>query len=413
MAESLQAYEAQAALAAAARRRKVEIHALGRQLLPLGFIDPDRGVAVAEHAARLSSDLDDALSQALARMQAAAYRCVYDRWSERDWQTWSAASERARESDTGPLPPYLRSMHRYLLLLRGEHDRVLRELEAEPGAADPAWALMPDLLATSARTLALLRAGRFGELLQLARMGQEMAARNGTDPWLFVLREAWLHILVLDFDGAGRLCYQALSAATPQPASQLTTIAWIADGYSLLEQGKYAQAIECFERVAEPPSTPKFFLHWLWRMTARHGLADAWLIRGSPAEARRHAGVLLEAALASADPHSHAFAWELQARVAAAGQDRQAAEGAIRQALDVLEAHDVPTMAWRVHATAWEVLGDALHLERAATCVGALADSFPAGEPLRETFLSAAPVKRIVDNLRKARRPRTMDEPGS
>src|SRR4030095_2806219 len=90
-------------------------------------------------------------------------------------------------------------------------------------------------------------------------------------------------------------------------------------------------------------------------------------------------------------PHWHARAWEPGARIAAAAGNRPAAAESVRRALGVLDAHDIPTVAWRIHATAWELAPNAEeagaaskreHLRRAASCVAQLADALAPGEPL-------------------------------
>jgi len=56
------------------------------------------------------------------------------------------------------------------------------------------------------------------------------------------------------------------------PTTQPNTIARVAAGYAELDRGRYKQAIEYFTQVRDPQLTPKFFLHWFWRMTAQLGL---------------------------------------------------------------------------------------------------------------------------------------------
>src|ERR671924_2389304 len=69
-----------------------------------------------------------------------------------------------------------------------------------------ATSLMEHFFALSGKTIALLRMGRLGYVLQIVRDGREMAEKNGNDPWLFNFREAWLRMLTLDFEGSARVC---------------------------------------------------------------------------------------------------------------------------------------------------------------------------------------------------------------
>jgi hypothetical protein len=59
-------------------------------------------------------------------------------------------------------------------------------------------------------------------------------------------------------------------------------------------------------------------------MMAQLGLSDVWLQAGNLVNATLHADAFLKSALSTADPNLRAFAWELQARVAMAGQTLRA-----------------------------------------------------------------------------------------
>src|SRR5262249_32089226 len=150
--------------------------------------------------------------------------------------------------------------------------------------------------------------------------------------------------------------------------------------------------------------TPKFFLHWFWRMMARLGLSEVGLRSNKLAHARSNADDFLESSLTTADPYLQALAWELQSRISIAEQNSDRAEMAVQKALKIVEGFEIPIVAWQVHATAWDLYrktGDKEkangHLELSASSVLRIANSFLRDEPLRETFLKAAPVQRIMD----------------
>jgi hypothetical protein len=93
----------------------------------------------------------------------------------------------------------------------------------------------------------------------------------------------------------------------------------------------------------------------------------------------------------------------MKSRIAIADEDWTRARDHVDQAFAVLEKFDVPVAAWRVHATAWDLLLHAkdsnaaeTHRARAEAYVLAIANSFAPDEPLRKTFLEAAPVRRIL-----------------
>jgi len=99
----------------------------------------------------------------------------------------------------------------------------------------------------------------------------------------------------------------------------------------------------------------------------------------------------------------HALGWDVQARVSIAEKDWNGAEANIEKGLALLERFDIPTVAWRLHATRSELYrrlknDDAAeaHRTRAESVILTLANSFEPDEPLRHSFLAAGPVRRIL-----------------
>jgi hypothetical protein len=94
----------------------------------------------------------------------------------------------------------------------------------------------------------------------------------------------------------------------------------------------------------------------------------------------------------------------MKSRISIAEQDWNGARKAIEQALAVLDAFEVPAVAWHVEATAWAVYSRATdeelaetHRARAEAHIHAIANSFSREEPLREIFLAVAPVRQILE----------------
>jgi DNA-binding winged helix-turn-helix (wHTH) protein/tetratricopeptide (TPR) repeat protein len=401
MIECVGAYEAAAARAAAAGLTSARVDALSALVVPFGLIDPDRGIVAIEEAVRLSGTVDDPLLRARTQVAAACTRLMFDTWRTADWEICAAAIEAIhRLSDAGP-PAEFRMAYAHLQVARGEYAQALENLDAAGPTENTSTSTMGHFVALSARTLALLHSGRLGELAQLLRAGRDIAEENGNEPWLFAFREAWLRTAVLDFAGARQLCegLMARSAATYWHG-QSQTISGIANGYAALEQGKYGVAARCFAQVVEPKV--KFFLHWYWRMNAQLGLSNVWLASGNLRKARLDADRFLQSALSTAEPNLHALAWEVNARVAMAEKDWKGAEEKIEKGLAVLQQFEIPTSAWRVHATRSdlyrqlknETAAEAARA-RAEAIIMALANSLAPDDPLRLAFLAAAPVRRI------------------
>jgi hypothetical protein len=98
-----------------------------------------------------------------------------------------------------------------------------------------------------------------------------------------------------------------------------------------------------------------------------------------------------------------ALAWEVSARVAMAELDLTRAQDCIAKGLSAMEGFEVPLASWRVHATAAELyqrMESTELAERHRECSRAtilqLADSLGSEEPLRQTFLSAPVIRKIV-----------------
>ncbi len=401
--ECAEAYETAAAKAADAGSTSTQVHALRGLIRPYAVLDPDRGIAAIERAVRLSATLDDPLLHARTELLAAGIRLTYDTWRTEDWEICASASETIhRLSNAGP-PAFDRVVYAHLQVLRGDYTDALETLEASIPKEDESTSIMVPMFALSGRMLALMYSGRLGELLRLLRAGRDIADKNVNEPWLFVSREAWLRTAVLDFAGARELCEGTAARSTAaywHGPSQ--SIGGIASGYAALEQGEYDAAARSFAGVLEPKKARKFFFHWYWRMNAQLGLSNVSLASGNLRKARLEADGFPQSALSTAEPNLQALAWEVGARVAMAEKDWKAAEEKIAKGLAVVQAFEIPTTAWRVHATRSDLYRQAkndaaaeTHRARAEEIILALANSFAPDDPVRDAFLAAAPVRRI------------------
>ena len=381
--------------------RKAQIIALSRLALPAWYLDPELGNQICEQAIEISRTHADPLLLARTQLAAACFRLLYDTWREEDAQTCASARQTIRHLSASSMPEDV--LYPYVRLIQGDYTEALEQAEAGMIAATSPAAYV---LSLGAKTLVLIGLGRFGELLRIIRSGRELAEKNGEDPWVFIFREAWLRALCFDFEGVRRLSEIIMRSNAEQHASQPKTMAMIASGYAELYQGRCEEALQYFARVRDPKITPKFLFHWRWRMRAQLGTVEARLQAGDLVNARTEVDDFLQAALSTGEPNLHAFAWEASARVAMALKDSALALQCVESALAVLDKFDVPVVAWRVHATAWDVFGDAEknekaegHRRSAKAVIMRLADSFEPEEPLRASLLAAAPVQRILGGL--------------
>jgi hypothetical protein len=129
------------------------------------------------------------------------------------------------------------------------------------------------------------------------------------------------------------------------------------------------------------------------------GSTDAWLGNGDLGQARVSAERFLEVTQQTSEHTWQALAWDAMARVAMAELDAQRTQNCISRALSAIDGFEVPLAAWRVHATAAKVFGDAgntdlyqRHLELSRATLLKLADSLGEEESLKRTFLAAPEV---------------------
>jgi len=377
-------------------------------MYPLGFIGPEQGVAALEEALKISMSVNDPPRLALTQMLAAGFRLVFDSWSQTDAELCTSAYETLVRLQPSELDPYQRVVYAHILMLKGNYGEALdlceRSLsEASASGVGQVVNFLAHFGAQSGQTIVLLRTGQLGKVLQITKAGRASPDENLSLYWLLTLREAWLRTLAFDFEGARQICQATCNVRGEFPDGQYYAIDQMAAGNIALPQGKYSQALEHFRHVQDLDVHTKFFMHWDWRMMAQLGLSNAWLLSGNIVNARAVADGFLKSALATCDPYLQALGWELQARVALAESDLQGAQESIQQALAIVDKFEILVAAWQVYGTAWQLYQRVkqhktaeMNRQSAETCILKIANSFESDEPLRTTFLAAAPVRRVL-----------------
>ena len=411
MALSADTYLAAASRASQAGLATALVRALTWAMCPLGFIDPDRGIAALDQAAKSSAAFTDPLLSARTQLLAAVFRLVFDDWRQQDAELSLAAYEESRRLAESGSFSLQQMIYAHVLVLRGQYREVVQSYDGDVSQADRAGNPIAFFITQSARTTALLRMGHLGEVLRGARAGIALAKKNGTSSLMYNFREAWLRMLLFDFAGARQIC-DALSeeASFGSFVGQQQCLGRIAAGYMELERKEYTGALEQFTQAGESAATQKFFLRWAWRLTAEMEAGNAWLLAGNIPNARASADNYLQSALSTADPHLRALAWDLKARVAMAENDWASARKHIHCAIAIVEEFEVLVAAWQSYATAWRMC---LHekenktaetnRQRAEACILKIANSLEPDEPLRATFLAAAPIREILHAKAKNR----------
>jgi len=410
MPESAQSYRTAAERSESAGLKATQVSALTSLMRPLAFIDPDQGLASMDRAVQVSKDCADSVLLARTQVLASAGRLFYDKWSSEEVDLCMSGYQTLCNLGDGDTPALHKMFYAQVQVLQGNYEEAFTIFAAVSPQMDYRTNLLAHFFNLSGKTVALLRVGRLGEVLQLIRTGREIAERNGNDPWLFDLREAWLRTVALDFEGSRQICDRILRA---NEESRLDTVARLAKTYARLAAGfaeldrrNFKRALDLFGQVRDPQVTPKFFLHWILRLTAQLGMGNTWLESGDVSNARLEADSLLRAVLATADPHLQALAWDLKARIADAENNHAGAREAVWQAISIVEKSQIPVAAWQVYATAWKYfdgINDREIAEQqhtyACESILTVAGSFAADEPLRESFLNARPVSNILGRI--------------
>ncbi len=409
MSASVESYESAADLAAQAGLQAEQVSILVQMAFPVWFSeqargDQVRGEQVLKQALQVSRNLADPLLLAHTELTAACFRLLYDSWRMEDLEACLRA-EKAIRSLAGPTSP-LHVYHIYVQVLKGEAQQALKAADVMVHNASGPTAYVGAL---GAKGLGLMASGRFGEMLRIIRRERESARKNEAEAWMWVLGEAWLRLLCFDFEGVRRVAEITMSSDVEAHAIWSRTAARISAGYAEIGKGNHEEAWDLFAQVRDYEITPKFFLHWHWRMHAELGATEALLSAGDIPNARREADGFLESALSVADPNLRTFAWEVSSRVARAERNEHAAREHIKKALAIVDKFEIPVAGWLVLRTAWDICRNEGALEnanryrtRAQEMITAIADSFEPDEPLRESFLANPAIQRIFEEATSA-----------
>jgi tetratricopeptide (TPR) repeat protein len=393
MSDSAVSYQVAVDLAKEAGLKAAHAGALVRLSFPAWYLEAARGSEVCRQALEISENLDDPLLAAQTRLAVAGFRFVYEAGREEDAEVCSVALQTIR-SLSGSSTSH--DGYIYVQALQGDCQDAQTQAEAVIKAT-------ANRLGRAPMFLILVVCGRFGELLRMVRRGRELEEKNGEDPWVSILGESWLRALCFDFEGVRHLSKIVMRSDAEQHSAWIRTVSRISSGYAELHRGNPVEALQCFSQVRDPEITSNFILHWRWRMHAQLGMTEARLQAGDIPDAHREADDVLASALSAADPDMRALAWEMKSRVASAENDFDGARVCIDQALAIVDKSDIPVAAWQVHRTAWDLYTDAGdrkkangHRARAKELILRIADSFDSDEPLRESLLTAAPVRRVL-----------------
>ena len=392
---AIQALESTLTLAAQLGDVRVQVQAWLRMAFLLCRMSAKQCVAAAEQALHLSLQLSDPSIQAEARMSARFWNVTCTHWNDE-----YAAECRALGADLsnghGPLQPLGGIILPTLDFLSTRYVSGLQALEASRSflrrSGDRAYRG-----AQLIEIWLLLFAGRLGEALSRCHkfIAYAVDDSNRIRENILKVSEAWIHAEALDAPGVLALCSSSNQALnTPESV-------WARNHSSVLEAtaeialGNLAAAQSHLQVAKAMTEAQDTWLHWYFALPILKNETELALRLGDLPAARHHAQHFLESALHTPEHTWQARAWESLARVHLAMAETDNATLYIQNALRLVENHDLPLAAWRVHRTAARILTaeSAEHDHHAATAIQRIADSLQEHPELRDTFLAAAEIQ--------------------
>jgi DNA-binding winged helix-turn-helix (wHTH) protein/tetratricopeptide (TPR) repeat protein len=392
-----------------------------RALLDLSFFlslfSAERCLEAAESALRLSAEQGSAM-RTRTRTACAFRRLSVSGWNARDALEFRTGIAELGENDGVPALASDLFENSFIRWLSGEYREArrlaleLRVKGLEPGAPnlrieyDRADAIVP---------LSLFLLGEWGEALKEFEAAIDKAQKNANDHYALWLRldQTWLHLHALDFTGVLAICESVLALGSdlapgtapgwPVGYPRHLRHALIFSGSASTAIGDYAHAHEYFSAAASDMDRQTVRFDWYWRMPLAAGVTELRLATGDCVGARLEADRFLKLALATEERTWRGLAWETNARVALANRDHARARECISKAVSTVQDFEVPLAAWHVHATAARIEEESENIESARShrdlsraTILRLANSLPEQEPLRQIFLSAPAVARIL-----------------
>jgi tetratricopeptide (TPR) repeat protein len=244
---------------------------------------------------------------------------------------------------------------------------------------------------------ALLHLGEWRQLQQETVEALALAEENANRPAraLCRLTLAWLHVEVMDFEGARDLCEQVEETILEEnPFAFFFHRAVLAKAFvGLHDLPRAAQQIEDVQRRVEADATGLDFTIYT---QFYHCFSEYCLLAGDVAQARTRAIELHDYAAPAPDRNHLALAHGLLGRISLAAGDLEDARAQLERALMILDKANLPLAAWRIYRAAagiYEVLGEAGKASeyRALfeTVIRTLANNFAAEDRLRTSLLAA------------------------
>jgi DNA-binding winged helix-turn-helix (wHTH) protein len=391
----------------------VEIRALIEMVYPLSWVSAERSLEVIQRALELGKRQTDPLVRARTRASCLARRIWVGGWDAYDADECRRAIAEIRQGGDPHVLAWHLLDYNFVDWVSSEYREAKRDAEESlavvRGQAEENPYLSPSYwLSQIILPWSRLFLGEWGEMLREIKEAIKIADRNG-DPNranTFRLYQAWLHCQAMDFVGVVEICNLVRPTVCVLHGSAWRRICLILTATAQTALGNYEHAHRDLLAVADEMGRQTVIHDWYSRMGLESGFTEFYLANGDRTQAQAHAAELLRLTQATEERTWRAWAWEANARVNLAGLDFERARDCITTALLEIEGRELPLAAWRVHATGAEIseqmgnsgLGEH-HRQLSRATILRIANSLPSEEPLRQTFLSAPPVRSVLETF--------------
>jgi DNA-binding winged helix-turn-helix (wHTH) protein len=397
----------------------VEVRALVEMAYPLAWSSSERSIEAINQALRLGERQQDPLMRARTRARCMVRRILVRGWDAENAEACRAALADIRRLGTREEIAWERIDSGWVELTSAHYRKAYRDTVESLAVLKEAGDEHSHLNYPAAHRLreyigswSLMLLGEWGaalrELDAAIALAERNADRNGGRTLLLV--RCLAQVLALDFAGARAGC----ASVSPSPDRSSATFprhfCLTLEGAAAAALGDHESALERLLTVREEMDRQPQLLDWYWGLLQRWALAGLYLSRGELERARKEAELLVANASATAERTWQALAWDVNARIALAGDDARQVRHLIERGLAALEGVEAPVAAWQVHATAAEVfqaLGETgrAHSHRMSSrdTVLRLAASFDTYEASRRTFLTSPAVARVLDGAAAGR----------
>jgi tetratricopeptide (TPR) repeat protein len=245
--------------------------------------------------------------------------------------------------------------------------------------------------------------GRMSEAITTLEEAIKMGDRNGDRFWFPRMPNClgWLHRELQDFDGALKHDQEGLRVARQYHVLEAEANSLINLGIDHTCSGKPEETAAAFRETREIFKRDAWFR---WRYNIRLEAASAWhwLRQGNLGKAGEFAEQLLDTAKEHEVHKYIAEAHRLKAQIAIAASEPATAETEFAAALDELERHPAPLIAWRTYGDLGRLQserGDSKAAQSSFTKAAEIINVCAANvsdHDLRATFLNSTAVREVM-----------------